>query len=108
MDTLTSLDPQSPHVRAIVDLWRVAVIVCGAIFALVTGLVFYSLVRYRWREGEPDPKQHAGNKTVEIVWTAIPFLIVLVLFTMTARTMSLSDPPPAPNPDLVVIGHQWW
>ncbi len=108
MDTLTSLDPQSPHVRAIVDLWRVAVVVCGAIFAIVAGLVFYALLRYRWREGELDPRQLAGNRKIEIAWTAIPFLIVIVLFTMTERTMSLSDPPPAPSPDLVVVGHQWW
>ena len=108
MDTLTSFDPQSPHVRAIVDLWRVAIVVCGAIFFLVAGLIFYAVLRYRWSEGEPDPKQFAGNKKVEIVWTAIPILIVIMLFTMTARTMSLSDPPPAPKPDLVIVGHQWW
>jgi len=42
------------------------------------------------------------------VWTAIPCAIVLALFTLTARTMSVSDPAPAPEPDLIVIGHQWW
>jgi cytochrome c oxidase subunit 2 len=31
-----------------------------------------------------------------------------LLFTLTARTMGLSDPPPAPAPDLIVTGHQWW
>src|SRR5262249_51782239 len=30
------------------------------------------------------------------------------LFTLTARTMSVSDPPAAPAPDLIVTGHQWW
>jgi heme/copper-type cytochrome/quinol oxidase subunit 2 len=29
-------------------------------------------MKYRWREGEPDPEQVAGNRTVEIVWTVIP------------------------------------
>ena len=65
-------------------------------------------MRFRWREGEADPHQLAGNKTIEIIWTAIPCVIVVALFALTARTMSLSDPPPAPTPDLVVIGHQWW
>ena len=65
-------------------------------------------MRFRWREGEPDPHQLAGNRTIEIVWTAIPCVIVVALFALTARTMSLSDPPPAPDPDLVVTGHQWW
>ena len=105
---LTSLDPQSPGARAICHLWFIALLVFGTIFVLVSGTVFYSLVRYRWREGELDPKQLAGNKTVEIIWTAIPFLVVLGLFAETARTMNLSDPPPAPKPDLIVVGHQWW
>jgi cytochrome c oxidase subunit 2 len=35
-------------------------------------------------------------------------VIVVVLFALTAHTMSVSDPPPAPEPDLDVIGHQWW
>jgi cytochrome c oxidase subunit 2 len=35
-------------------------------------------------------------------------LIVIMLFAMTARTMSFSDPGPVPKPDLVVVGHQWW
>jgi len=105
---LTAFDPQSPGARAIFNLWHLGFLVFGAIFVLVAGAIFYALVRYRWREGELDPKQIAGNKTVEIIWTAIPFLVVVMLFTATARTMSLSDPPPAPKPDLIVVGHQWW
>jgi cytochrome c oxidase subunit 2 len=65
-------------------------------------------MRFRWREGEPDPKQFAGNHKVELIWTAIPCMIVIALFALTARTMSLSDPPPAPEPDLIVTGHQFW
>ena len=74
---------------------------------IVVGIISYALMRFRWREGEPDPHQLAGNRKVEIVWTAIPCLIVVALFALTARTMSLSDPPPAAA-DLVVTGHQWW
>jgi cytochrome c oxidase subunit 2 len=43
-----------------------------------------------------------------MIWTLIPCVIVAVLFALTARTMSLADPPPAPEPDLIVTGHQWW
>jgi hypothetical protein len=45
---------------------------------------------------------------VEIIWTAIPFLIVVFLFVLTLRGMNRADPPPAPSPDLVVTGHQFW
>ena len=105
---LRVLNPGSPQARSIFDLGIVTGIILAIIFVIVAGIIVFALMRFRWREGEPDPHQLAGNRTVEIVWTAIPCLIVLALFALTARTMSLSDPPPAPEPDLVVTGHQWW
>ena len=86
----------------------VSSIIFAIIFIIVAGAIVYALMRFRWREGEPEPRQYAGNKTLELVWTAIPCVIVVALFAMTARTMSLSDPPPSPAPDLLVVGHQWW
>jgi cytochrome c oxidase subunit 2 len=105
---LRVLTPDSPQARAIFDLGKVSSIILAAIFVIVAGIIVYALMRFRWREGEPDPRQLAGNKTIEMVWTAIPCVIVMALFALTARTMGLSDPPPAPAPDLVVVGHQWW
>ena len=108
MNALTVLDPQSPQARAIFHLAIVAGIIFAAIFAIVSAMIVYALMRCRWREGEIDPKQIAGNKTVELVWTVIPFLIVVALFVLSWKTMSASDPPPAPEPDIVITGHQWW
>jgi cytochrome c oxidase subunit 2 len=102
------MSPASRNTEAIYHLWMVSLAIFGLIFLLVTGLIVYSLMKYRWREGETDPKQIAGQTTVEIVWTAVPLGIVILLFILTVRTMGVSDPAPAPQPDLVVTGHQWW
>ena len=108
-DVVKVFNPQSPQARAIFDLAIVVIIVMVVIFAVVVGIVIYAWVRFpRWREGERDPQQGEGNKTIEIVWTAIPLAIVIMLFVLSARTMGISDPPPPPKPDIVVIGHQWW
>src|SRR5262245_37705722 len=108
-DVIKVFSPQSPQARAIFDLAIVVIAVMVIIFAVVVGIVTYALLRFpRWREGEGDPDQGAGNKTIEIVWTAIPLLIVAILFVLAARTMGISDPPPPPSPDILVIGHQWW
>lgn len=101
-------NPQAPHAEAISHLFIVTLVICAVIFCIVTGMVIYSLVRFRWREGDPDPKQLAGNKTVEIIWTVIPMIIVTVLFVMTLRAMEVADPPAPKDPDLIVTGHQWW
>jgi cytochrome c oxidase subunit 2 len=108
MHTSNALDPQSPQARAIYDLGIVSTIVFVLIFVAVTGAIVYAIFRFRGREGEPDPKQFAGSERVEIIWTAIPFLIVVFLFVLTLRGMNRADPPPAPSPDLIVTGHQFW
>jgi len=108
MNVLTSLSPASHGVREIDALWAISIAIFGLIFFCVTGLIVYSLMKYRWREGEKDPEQIAGQRTVEIFWTAVPLGIVTLLFLLTIRTMGIADPAPAPQPDLVVIGHQWW
>jgi cytochrome c oxidase subunit II len=107
-DAVRALNPESPQARAIFNLGVVTAVILAIIFAVVVAIVVYALMRFRWREGEPDPDQVAGNKTAEIVWTVIPLAIVVALFFLAARTMGISDPPPPPHPDLVVIGHQWW
>jgi cytochrome c oxidase subunit 2 len=108
MHASNALDPQSPQARAIYDLGIVSTIVFVLIFVVVAGGIVYAIFRFRGREGEPDPAQFAGSERVEIIWTVIPFLIVVFLFALTLRGMNRADPPPAPSPDLVVTGHQFW
>src|SRR5436309_8217602 len=108
MHTSNALDPQSPQARAIYDLGIVAMIVFALIFVVVAGGIVYAIFRFSEREGEPEPKQFAGSEKVEIIWTVIPFLIVVFLFVLTLRGMNRAAPPPASSPDLVVTGHQFW
>ena len=108
MPSSNALDPQSPLARAIYDLGIVAGIVFALIFIIVAGGIVYAIVRFRARPGEADPRQIPGNKKVETTWLIIPFVIVIFLFVMTLRAMNHADPPPAPAPDLIVTGHQFW
>src|SRR5215470_13611641 len=102
-DVVKVFNPQSPQARAIFDLTIIVFVAALVIFAVVVGIVTYALLRFpRWREGERDPEQGEGNKTIEIVWTAIPLAIVAILFVLSARTMGISDPPPPPKPDIVL------
>jgi len=108
MNTSSALDPQSPPARVIGGVGVISTIIFVLIFVIVTGAIVYALVRFRGRDGEPDPKQVADNRKVEIIWTTIPFLIVAFLFGLTIHAMNLADPPPPPLPDLIVTGHQFW
>src|SRR5204862_7038317 len=106
-DVIKALNPESPQARAIFNLAIITGILMAIIFAVVVGIVLYSLLRFpSWHEGEPDPEQGKGNRTIEIVWTAIPLVIVTVLFALSARTRGIPVRRPPPKLTMVVIGHQ--
>jgi cytochrome c oxidase subunit II len=86
--------------------------ITGAIFAVVFSLLAYSVRKFRQRDGDDgrEPPQVYGSNQVELAWTVIPILIVLVLFLATARVIhSIQDAPkPAGAIAVIAIGHQFW
>jgi len=85
--------------------------IAALIFTGVTVLLVYALVRYRRRPGDMnEPPQVFGSTQIELSWTIIPILIIVVLFLGTARVLfSVQDAPkPATALNLIVIGHQFW
>src|ERR1700757_3503520 len=60
--------------------------ITGAIFLFVATLLAYVVFRFRARGGEStEPPQVYGSSQIELAWTVIPVLIVIVLFLATAR-----------------------
>jgi cytochrome c oxidase subunit II len=60
------------------DLFNVMVVIGTALFILTEGLIVYSMIRFRQPEGdETDGADIEGNLPLEIVWTAIPAVIVI-------------------------------
>jgi cytochrome c oxidase subunit 2 len=104
----STFDPHSPEAQAISSLFVQTLIVCGIIGAVVAGLVITCVVRFREGKRPEEPVQNHGNRKLEITWTLIPLAIVIGLFVLTAHAMAASDPPANREPDIVVIGHQWW
>jgi cytochrome c oxidase subunit 2 len=83
-----------------------------AIFLIVAGLLVYALVRYRHRNLETynEPAQIYGSNQIELAWTVIPALIVVMLFLTSSRVILATQDTakPANAVDVVVIGHQFW
>jgi cytochrome c oxidase subunit 2 len=104
--------PRSSPADSIHEVALLALAVCGAIFLVVGGLLAYTIVRFRRRphDDASEPPQVYGSNQIEMAWTALPVLIVLVLIPVTART--IADVQNAPEPtgavEVTVIGHQWW
>ena len=63
-----------------------------AIFVAVEGLIVWSVIRYRRKPADVDlPAQTHGNTFIEIIWTLIPTVIVLVLFVLSYNTLATVD-----------------
>ena len=104
--------PESTPADSIFRLSALVLVITGGIFCVVFSLIAYSIAKYR-RRGSDDgrePPQVYGSNQVELAWTVIPILIVLVLFLATARVIhSIQDAPKPPTAiEVVAIGHQFW
>src|ERR1700745_2658559 len=105
-------DPHSTPAESIRHLSHFVLGVTGLIFLVVFSLLSYAVVRFRSRvaEAEREPAQVYGSTQIELAWTIIPILIVVVLFLATARVIhAIQDAPkPAEAVEVIAIGHQFW
>jgi cytochrome c oxidase subunit II len=86
--------------------------ICLAIFLVVFGLIVYAAIKFRGRPSDDgrEPPQIYGSNQVELAWTVIPILIVVVLFLASARVIhAIEDAEfPANHVEVNAIGHQFW
>src|SRR5258705_13168840 len=105
-------DPHSTPADSIRHLSLFVLSVTGLIFLVVFSLLSYVVVKFRSRtaDTEREPAQVYGSTQIELAWTIIPILIVVVLFLATARVIhAIQDlPKPAEAVEVTAIGHQFW
>jgi cytochrome c oxidase subunit II len=112
ISTTNIFKPESTPADRVFHLSTFVLAVTGIIFAVVFTLLAYSIAKYRQRSSDIDrePVPVYGSNQMELSWTVIPILIVLVLFLATARVLhSVQDAPIPPSAvEVTVIGHQFW
>jgi cytochrome c oxidase subunit 2 len=102
------LEPEGPIARQIDNLQKPVFLVAGIVFVLVEGLAVWLVVRYRHRDDSPEPVQIHGNTRLEVTWTLIPALILLVIAVPTIRTIFDLGRESKNALNVTVIGHQFW
>ena len=106
--------PAGTPAHSIFSLSMLVLSITTGIFLVVAGLLLYAILRYRHRKLDADagqePPQIYGSTQIELSWTVIPILIVVMLFLATARIIFATQnaPKPANALDVTVIGHQFW
>ena len=104
----STLSPTSDFGHSIDHLFRDIFWWAVGVFIVVEGILLYSVIRFRHREGAPPPTQHHGHTTLEIAWTLAPALILVFIAVPTVQTIFATAKAPPGSLRVEVIGHQWW
>ncbi len=92
--------------RDVYDLHMLIFYVCCAIGALVFGVMFYSVFAHRKSKGFKAANFHEST-TVEIVWTILPFIILIAMAIPAAGTLIKMEDMRGSNMTVKVTGYQW-
>ena len=101
-------EPKTDAAQSVFTLYNITLAMGTVVFLGVEGFIVYSIFRYRRRD-DRLPSQTHGNTLVEIIWTAIPTVIVLILFTLSVVTLARVEAAGAADAgvDIEVDGFQW-
>lgn len=91
------------------DLYTIFFWAAAGVFVITAGLIGWSILRYRAKPGDNDlPKQFHHNLKLEVVWFAIPQIIVVALFTLSALALNeVNERKPEPDATVRVTAYQW-
>jgi cytochrome c oxidase subunit 2 len=99
-------EPQSIIARETYDQHIVAMWVCVGIFVVVFGAMLYSLIYHRKSVGYKAANFHHST-TVEIIWTIIPFFILIGMAYPATKTIIAMKDTSSPDITVKVTGYQW-
>lgn len=111
-ENLTALIPKGYGSESSMNLIILTTVVMSSVLILVVLILAVVLIRFRKKKGQEDfvPKQVEGNFALEVVWTAIPIVLVVIMAVPTvmaefdlADTKERSD-----HRNITVTGYQYW
>ena len=100
--------PESIQAARDRDVYMLIFVLAGIVFFAIMAVTLIFSLLYRERPGQAARQFH-GNSRLEVVWTLIPVVIVVIMAVPTFAALSDSaKAPPADALQVVAIGHQWW
>jgi len=112
-DTISALKPRGPVARDQLFLMKLSLGIMILVVIVVFAIYIYVLVRFRKKKGDKDiiPKQVEGSHTLEIIWTVVPIILLLILAVPTVSyTVKLAENH-SQDKDAIhvkVTAHQFW
>lgn len=103
----TNMTPGVTEVGAkIYDLHMFVFWVCVVVGIIVFGVMFYSVFAYR-KERHEEPATFHENTKLEIAWTVVPFLLLIVMAVPATKTLIEIYNTDDADLDILITGYQW-
>ena len=97
----------SPSMERIVDFNLMVTIIIVIITAFVFALMAWIVIRYN-KKRNPVPSKTTHNTMLEVIWTVVPVIILLVIAVPSFRLLYYTDRVEEADMTLKAIGHQWY
>ncbi|MDF2763721.1 MAG: coxB [Rhodospirillales bacterium] len=99
--------PATPVMERLYDFHTLLVWIISAISVFVLGLLLYVIIRFR-ESANPVPSRTTHHTLVEVVWTVVPVLILVVIAIPSLRILYFSDRVETAEMTIKAVGHQWY
>jgi cytochrome c oxidase subunit 2 len=100
-------EPMSPTAEKVANLNWFLLWIEVAIVIFVMGLMVYILIRFN-EKSNPVPSKTTHNTLLEVVWTALPIIILVVISIPSLKTLYYADHTQDAEMTLKVTGNQWY
>jgi len=97
----------TPVMESINSLHNLLLVIITAISVFVLALLLYCVFRYR-ESANPTPSKTSHNTLIEVIWTAVPVIILVVIAVPSFRLLYFADVIPEADITIKVTGHQWY
>ncbi|WP_419187017.1 cytochrome c oxidase subunit II [Candidatus Halocynthiibacter alkanivorans] len=104
----TGFQPAGSNIaRQLQSLDWLLLVVSAAIVVFVTGLMIYIMMRYNRRKN-PTPATFTHHSVLEIAWTIIPILVLVVIGAFSLPVLFYSQEIPKADLTIKAVGNQWY
>jgi cytochrome c oxidase subunit 2 len=94
------------HAQRIHEFHNLLLVVITIVAVFVMALLLWVIVRYNARVN-PKPSTFSHNMLVEVIWTIVPVIILVLIFFPSLRVLYDGDVVPKADMTIKAIGHQW-
>lgn len=101
-------NPQTAQARSITFLFWLVMAVAAVFLVGILGALLVIALRFRAREGRPDPRPIYGNLRLELWWTGIPLALLIMVFVFMVGSVREQTTIASNALDVTLVGHQWW